>query len=181
MTEEFVLRDAAGPADADAIALAHAESWRATYRGILSDSYLDGPIEEERRRLWRARFAENPPPPTVAAWAGENLAGFACAFVNEDRQWGSRIDNLHVLPAFKRRGLATRLMRAIGGRLVDAAPTTPVYLWVYDVNAPARATYESLGGTLTESAPRIGADGTAAPALRYTWPMPAMIGADDTR
>ncbi len=177
MAEDFVIRDATGIADADAIALAHAESWRATYRGILSDAYLDGPIEDERRRLWRARFAEVPAPPTVAAWADDALAGFACAFIREDPHWGSRIDNLHVLPKFKRQGLATRLMRTIASRLVDTAPDVPVYLWVYDVNAPARATYESLGGMLAERAPRTGADGTAAPALRYTWPTPAAIGA----
>ena len=177
MTTDFVIRDAQGNDDADAIAAVHAASWRATYRGILSDAYLDGPIDQERRELWRARFADDVPP-TVVACAGDAVVGFACAFANEDARWGSRIDNLHVLPNHKRRGLATRLMRAVAGRLEALAPSVPVYLWVYEVNHTARATYESLGGQLTEHGSRTGADGTATPALRYTWPSPSMVGAE---
>lgn len=176
MTTDLMIRDARGLKDANAIAAAHAESWRATYRGILSDDYLDGPILEERQKLWRARFAEEPPL-AVLGFDGDTLAGFVCAFVNEDPRWGSRIDNVHVLPAYKRRGLATRLMCATAERLCTMAPETPVYLWVYEANHAARATYESLGGCLTEQAPRTGADGTDAPALRYIWPAPAAIGA----
>jgi len=178
MVTDFVVRDANGLDDADAIAAAHAESWRATYRGILSDAYLDGPIEEERRNLWRARFADAPPPLTVVGWVGDTLAGFACAFARDDARWGTRIDNLHVLPVFKRRGLATQLMCAVANRIETLAPDTPVYLWVYDVNDAARAAYESLGGRLAERGSRTGADGTDAPALRYTWPSPASIGVD---
>jgi len=162
--------------DADAIAAAHAESWRATYRGILSDAYLDGPIDEERRNLWRKRFADVSPPLAVVGYAGDTLAGFACAFAKDDARWGTRIDNLHVLPAFKRRRLATGLMRAVADRIDTVAPDTPVYLWVYEVNHAARAAYESLGGRLTEHGSRTGADGTDAPALRYTWKSPAEVG-----
>ena len=178
MVMGFVIGDAHGVDDADAIAAAHAESWRATYRGILSDAYLDGPIDKERRRLWRKRFADASPPLTVVGYEGETLAGFACAFVKDDARWGTRIDNLHVLPAFKRRGLATQLMRVLAGRIDAVAPDTPVYLWVYEVNHAARAAYESLGGRLTEHGSRTGADGTDAPALRYTWTSPAEIGAN---
>ncbi len=176
MMTDFVIRDARGVDDADAIAAVHAASWRATYRGILSDAYLDGPIDEERQRFWRARFTNEPFPLTVAAFVDGSMAGFACAFANEDARWGTRIDNLHVLSGYKRRGLATRLMRALASRIEIVAPETPVYLWVYEVNRAARAAYESLGGRLTEHGSRTGAGGTAAPALRYTWLSPAAIG-----
>lgn len=173
---DIAIRDARGEDDAHAIAAVQAESWRATYRGILTDAYLAGPIDAERRDFWRARFADQVPP-TVVACVGDSVVGFACAFAEEDARWGSRIDNLHVLPSHRRRGLATRLMRALADRLEAAAPEVPVYLWVYEVNQTARATYESLGGRLTEQGSRTGADGSVAPALRYTWPMPAAIGA----
>ena len=178
MAPHFVIRDVRSEGDADAIAAVHAESWRAAYRGILSDAYLDGPIDAERRRLWRARFADQASA-TVVACAGDIVVGFACAFAEEDARWGSRIDNLHVLPSHQRQGLATRLMYAVADRLHAAAPEVPVYLWVYVVNQTARATYESLGAQLTEHGSRTGADGSTAPALRYTWPKPAAIGMDN--
>ena len=40
------------------IAPIHAESWRATYRGIFTDSYLDGEVAKERLSHWQARVPE---------------------------------------------------------------------------------------------------------------------------
>lgn len=176
MEPEIVIGDA-GAGDAAAIAAVHAESWRATYRGILGDTYLDGPIEAERERLWRARFTETPPPLVVVARDGAAVVGFACAFPDKDPRWGALIDNLHVLPSHKRRRLATRLMEALARRIAAVSPAAPLYLWAYEVNRAARATYESLGGRRVERAPRTGADGTSAPAIRYTWPSPKAIAA----
>lgn len=55
----------AGPGDAAVIARLHAASWQAHYRGGLSDAYLDGPVEEERRRVWADRFAAPDPAMSV--------------------------------------------------------------------------------------------------------------------
>ena len=170
MVPHFVIRDVRSEGDADAIAAVHAESWRTAYRGILSDAYLDGPIDAERRRLWRARCADQAPA-TVVACNGDMVVGFACAFAEEDTRWGSRLDNLHVLPSHQRQGLAPRLLYAVADRLTAIAPEV--------VNQAARATYESLGGRLTERGLRTGADGTTAPALRYTWPTPTAIGLEE--
>ena len=46
----------AAPADIDAIANLHAESWRITYRGQYSDAFLDGPVYEDRLGVWRDRL-----------------------------------------------------------------------------------------------------------------------------
>ena len=35
------------------IAALQTESWRSAYRGILPESYLDGPILEERQTHWQ--------------------------------------------------------------------------------------------------------------------------------
>ena len=66
MVPHFVIRDVRSEGDANAIAAVHAESWRTAYRGILSDAYLDGPIDAERRRLWRARCCGQAPATGVA-------------------------------------------------------------------------------------------------------------------
>lgn len=174
MVTDYVIRSATA-ADAPGVAAVNAASWRATYRGILTDAYLDGPIEADRLGVWQERLADGATALVEIACRGDEIVGFACAFAAEDETWGSRIDNLHVLPAHRRQHLASRLMRALAARLHAAEPDLPVYLWVYNVNDAARATYESLGGTLTEQGARTGADGTTAPALRYTWPRPSLI------
>lgn len=84
--------------DVEAIALLHAESWRGTYRGMMTDEFLDGSAHDNRRLAWRKRLAI---PPSnqfvhVATRAG-SVVGFICAFADEDRVWGSYVDNLHVV------------------------------------------------------------------------------------
>jgi hypothetical protein len=41
------------------VAELHAQSWQASYRGILRDDYLDGPIFEERFTVWRERLSNS--------------------------------------------------------------------------------------------------------------------------
>ena len=47
----------AGAADAEQIAVLHADSWRRHYRGGYADSFLDGDIVADRRSVWSARLA----------------------------------------------------------------------------------------------------------------------------
>ena len=56
----LVIRTAVA-ADEAAIAGLHAESWRGSYRGVLPDTYLDGPLADEMREKWRRRLASPPP------------------------------------------------------------------------------------------------------------------------
>ncbi|MBI5268002.1 MAG: GNAT family N-acetyltransferase, partial [candidate division Zixibacteria bacterium] len=51
----------ATPADAPAIAELHAASWRTAYRGVLSDTYLDGNIIDERTAVWHSRLTSPEP------------------------------------------------------------------------------------------------------------------------
>ncbi|MDP6953646.1 MAG: GNAT family N-acetyltransferase [Alphaproteobacteria bacterium] len=177
MTEDITLRDAVAQ-DAPAIANVHVQSWRATYRGIMDDAYLDGPVEDERARVWAERMGAAEPPLVVVAEKAGEMVGFACAFPAEDAKWGTRIDNLHVRPGHQRQGIATRMMRSLAKRIATVEPELPVFLWVYDVNAVARAAYRALGGQASEKGTRTGADGSVTAAWRMTWPQPLAIGAE---
>src|ERR1700678_3784517 len=42
--------------DSVAIAAVHAASWRGSYRGILSDEYLNEKLESERLSIWKRRL-----------------------------------------------------------------------------------------------------------------------------
>ena len=99
MTPPFRLRPAVSDDLASIVAL-HVASWRSAYRGIFSDRYLDGPIEAERQALWQARMRD-PRPAQIVVVADDldgGLVGFACGFIDEDPNWGSFVNNLHVSP-----------------------------------------------------------------------------------
>src|SRR3974377_2019917 len=101
--------------DASAIAQLHALSWRTTYRGILRDEFLDGPLLANRLELWGERLqdatAENQLI-LVGERAGD-IQAFACAFLDADPDWGTLLDNLHVVPNLKGGGLGRRLMSQV--------------------------------------------------------------------
>ena len=82
----------------------------------------------------------------LACVVGGSPAGFACIVTREKREWGILLDNLHVLPAYKRKGLASMLLRRCGAWVREQFPETAMHLSVYTSNAAAVAFYEALGG-----------------------------------
>jgi GNAT superfamily N-acetyltransferase len=159
-------------ADAHAIAMLHAESWRSAYRGILSDAFLDGPIFAERRALWEARLSGEPPIPSqhvaLAERDGEATA-FVCVQLDADPTWGALLDNLHVSPSAKGLGLGRRLMAEAATWVLRQRPDSRLHLWVYEQNLPARRFYEHLGGVANEQGLHEAPDGSRAKAVRYGW------------
>src|SRR5688500_5647616 len=107
---EGIIRPATGR-DADVIARMHARSWRATYRGLLSDAYLDHNVDEERHRAWRDRF-DMLTPDAFAAFLAEDESGAIgfVALLMRSQPTGVHLENLHVVPDRQRRGVGRRLM-----------------------------------------------------------------------
>ena len=68
-----------------AIAAVLAASWRGSYRGLLSDKYLDDELESERLSIWKQRlkFPKTNQYVTVAEQESQ-IVGFACAFGADD-------------------------------------------------------------------------------------------------
>lgn len=161
----------AEPADAGPIAALHAVSWQTAYRGVLRDDFLRGPVLANRRELWTTRLA----PPLardqivlVEDRAGE-IQGFACAFLDADPEWGTLLDNLHVLPSLKGQGLGGRLMSQIARCVLQHGSTQRLHLWAYEQNLGARRFYERLGGEATALVTEPAPDGSPVNAVRYCW------------
>ena len=101
-------------ADAITVADLHATSWRDGYRGMLRDEYLDGDIAAERRQVWTARLGESVDANYgFIAEAETGPVGFAYMLGGVDATWGTLIDNLHVLPRQKGRGIGRRLLEEL--------------------------------------------------------------------
>jgi ribosomal protein S18 acetylase RimI-like enzyme len=154
------------PADARAVAEVHAASWQDTYRGILAGSYLDGPLLADRQRLWRERLVDKPAPLQIGLLAldGETAVGFAYARPGSHARWGTLLENLHVLPAARGRGIGRMLLHALSGQLEGG-----LFLWVFERNTRARALYERLGGERIERAEESAPGGGVAAAWMYAW------------
>lgn len=166
----------AGPNDSTAIAALHAESWRNSYRGILADGYLDGGILSERIIVWRERFRVPLASQYVIVAEDQGiLIGFACAFGGADDRWGTNLDNIHVLPNQKRKGIGTTLVENVASWSSKNHPGKGLFLWVFERNLQARQFYEHLGGIIAGDTIWTAPEGTQVKQLRYVWKNPAEL------
>ena len=158
------------PSEADIIADIHAKSWQITYTGILTDAFLGHDIWDNRRQVWQKRFAEFTENECICvAVDNDTVIGFVCVYGNADENWGSLIDNLHILPEFKGRGIGKRLMQEAAKWVMERYANTKIHLWVYEDNHAARAFYEKMGGEKVASELYTGPDGTSANTFCYAW------------
>jgi GNAT superfamily N-acetyltransferase len=161
----------ATPADATQVAYAHTASWRDAYGGILPAAYLDGPIADERARLWRSRLSA----PGVdrryvlLAECGGQLIGFVCVLLDEEPAWGACLDNLHVLPPWRGGGLGRRLFGRAAQWVSSTEPGWGMHLWVFEANLGARRLYDALGGEVVEHRRKKVVKGIEIPSVRYFW------------
>lgn len=158
----------AGQGDADVVARVHAESWKATYRGILPDTYLDGEVDSERARYWRNALATTRYPIVkLACEAGAIVGLIALHDDPDDGGYDLTIEHLHLLPESKGHGLGRRLMKeaAIAAQ-ADGAEN--ICLWVFEDNSAAIGFYERLGG-VTDAYGTDKFAGGDAPDRRIGW------------
>ncbi len=138
------LRDATH-ADVALIDDLHVRSRRATYRGQVSDRYLDVLMPAASRADWEDKL------PRMLAGAGrvmiaelgDEAIGFVCAFA-PDAHGSAYINNLHARPDRKGLGTGTALLEA-ATRWARASGARGMHLKVLSTNAAAVGFYESRG------------------------------------
>jgi len=139
-----MVRDATAE-DAEAIARVHAESWRATYTGLLPEEVIARFTYEETLPRWRQRVPARSLQ-SVLVW-GDPVAGFAYSGRERDGDPDHRgeVYALYLLPSEQGRGGGRVLLEAAAERLAAAGMTT-LLIWVLRDNLRARGFYEHLGG-----------------------------------
>lgn len=166
----------ARPTDAPAIARLHAENWRATYRGLLDAAYLNGPIESERQHYWHRHLAQPPANQyLIVAEARGRVIGFACAYGNDDPEWGTLLENLHVSAEHKRQGIGARLMAQVAHWTQHHYPDRGLYLWVVEPNRPAQAFYQRLGARNVGQGVWQPPGGGEIAKFRFAWQRPETL------
>ena len=157
-------------ADAASIAQLHAESWLATFHGVLSDEYRSGAIFQDRKAVWQERMSAPPANQfVIVAEEGRRLAAFACAYGDDDARWGTLFDNLHVHGDWQERGLGRNLVVKVADWCVAEYPEIGLYLLVLEQNNRAREFYERLGATDVGGETWVPPGFLKAPSRRYAW------------
>lgn len=176
ITQTAVLRKAA-PGDARGIAHVHVNSWRATYRGMVSDEFLADLSYESRERMWDRTL--NSLDSGASIWVVEdgpgNIIGFASAGASRpsNRDYTGELYAIYVLGSHHGRGLGRALVEAVAADLASQGVCS-MFLWVLADNAPARRFYESLGGQAVYTrAIEIG--GTMIDEIGYGWKDTAIL------
>ena len=149
--------------DLRAIARLHIESWRSAYAHYLPAAYLGKPVERDLEALW-ARL--DPADLVIVAEEGCRLTGFA-AFRPEAGDDGPLLDNLHVAPDRRGRGIGAKLLEAAVVELA-ALGETRFWLTVIDGNQDARRFYRRMGG---QEGPPFGENlkGNQVQVRKVTW------------
>src|SRR5260370_23255628 len=101
-------------ADAQAIARLDVDTWRTTYAGMLSASYLIGLSERRREVAWRSMILREPRDVRVAVDGGGAIRGFgSCGPNRGDRRFAGEGFTLYVAPDWQERGIGRRLPNAL--------------------------------------------------------------------
>ncbi|HYL24569.1 MAG TPA: GNAT family N-acetyltransferase [Burkholderiales bacterium] len=165
---KLTLREATR-ADARAIAEIHVAAWRAAYRDLMPQSYLESLSIDERARMWEKTIASAGPAQLALAEFDGELAGFCLYGPTRDREATdvAEIYAVNVHPARWRQG-AGRLLCAHALREAAAREHTVMTLWVISGNGRARRFYQRLGFA-TDGAARINTQLVGSPfdEVRY--------------
>lgn len=152
------------------IAQLHAASWKKTYRGILSDQFLNDDVEKVLLQRWQNRLTSPLSNQAITLAIQENIvAGFSCIYLDDDFRYGTLLDNLHVAAGYQRSGVGKLLMKKCAELILQRSINHKMYLWVFEANQNARQVYEQLGGENVETVNKQHDDGTEANVCRYSW------------
>jgi ribosomal protein S18 acetylase RimI-like enzyme len=154
--------------DAAAIARIDVECWQSTYAGVLSDKFLVGLSERDRRRVWSSFIARYPADMAVSVAPSGEVQGFGSCGRRRDADPGfaGEVFTLYVATDHQGQGIGRALLLGLFARLVRGSMGS-ASIWVLRDN-PARFFYERLGGKLV-SHRKLQVAGATLDAVAYGW------------
>lgn len=157
------------PDDLMMIASVLVSTWRATFRGIIADAYLDAMTVEDQaiRHARRMRF-----PGSFMMAAADMAEGRVIGFANYGKARGMppafdrELFELYLLPEFHGAGLGSALVRSVAAHCRETGGTS-LFAWVLKDN-PNRAFYERLGARAVGEG-RVGVGRESLDQVAYRW------------
>lgn len=94
---------------------------------------------------------------------------FSSAYFNQDAEFGTYLDNLHVDFSTQGRGIGTQLMRKFANEVLDRKLAKRFCLWVLDTNLASISYYNKLGGEAIEKLEANDIGDRTFIQIRYVW------------
>jgi ribosomal protein S18 acetylase RimI-like enzyme len=159
-------------ADSPGLAKVQIDSYRATYAGILPQTYLDNFSYEEQSQDWRELLAGDMSDLLVVAVNDDgNVRGYLLGRLQNRAEKGfdCEVVALHVDPSFHRQGIGRRLLGRIAFEFQQQGCQS-LMLSVLTQNHNARAVYEHLAGKLVAGKEiRFEFEGVELTEVVYAW------------
>jgi len=159
-----------GPSDAEDLARVHVQSWRETYRGLLSAAFLARMSEPGFTRRFRRELTFPGLTVTLAAASRTGILGYASGGPSRRRIAGeAEIALLYVLREAQGAGVGRELLSRTARALKEGGARS-LMISVLAENAPARRFYEHLGGVAEPARQEPGPGGELLWEVAYVWP-----------
>jgi ribosomal protein S18 acetylase RimI-like enzyme len=131
--------------DAAAVARAHDEAWRATYRGIIPGPELERLVTRRGDAWWDGAIRKGSRISVLVF--GDHVAGYTNYGRNRARSlsYDGEIYELYLRPEYQGLGFGRRLFTTARRDLMQSGLKSLV-LWALSDNEPALAFYRALGG-----------------------------------
>lgn len=166
-------------ADSLAIATTQVEAWRAAYRGVIADAYLDEMSVPNRQSSWEYRLGGRiaVKPTTFVAETPAGVVGFVSGGQNrgEHPEFDAEIYAISLHPTSQRRGIGRRLLLECAGALDDQGFERLV-LWEL-ADSPVRGFFDALGGRVVAERTIVLGD-VGYPGVGYGWDDLARLAGD---
>lgn len=154
--------------DAGAVAHVHVESWKTTYAGIVSETFLASLNKDERTRSWQDWILED----NTSIFVAEDeigIFGFAAGgkIREELDDYDAELYAIYLLHEGQRQGVGRTLSLTLASDL-QARGFTSMLVWVLEQN-PSSSFYERLGAVPIARKP-IDIGGVELQELAFGWP-----------
>lgn len=158
--------------DVRSIARVHVDTWRTTYKGIVSDKFLNDLSYNKREEMW-SKFiqdsAKNKKYIFVAEDENHGIIGFATGGIereSDNRSLGE-LYAIYILKNYQNKGIGKLLFNTVKGKL-EELKFRAMLIWVLESNNQACRFYEAMGGKkLKEQDIIIGGD--TLREIAYKW------------
>jgi len=152
--------------DESSIAQVIVQTWKAAYRGIVSDSFLDTMTTEKHEVLFRDHISQQSETILVL----ENEVGKIVGMVSGGRDRSGSCDcelvAIYILPGYQKKGYGSGLFRGLVEKHKKNQYRS-MLIWTFQDNRD-RGFYETLGGVVREEK-TISFDGPDIPIVCYMW------------
>ena len=150
------------------LAKVHVDTWLSTYKGLVSDLFLDQLNYQVSAQKWNDIIKENSHILLVAEGDEGKVIGYAFGGNNrnDDAIYDGELYALYILNSFQGKGIGKLLVKSFTKRLMDEGFHSMI-IWVLKGN-PNYQFYENLGGQ-KNGEKIITIDGIDYTEICYTW------------